>query len=149
MVHTMNNRFKSNLRSAPAFGYFVDQFLADLVQPNVRQSDEFKPAVDVCETAKEYIFTLSIPGFAKEDITLEVKDRVISIFGRHENKTEASEELKYHRREIRRESFSRSFNLPKDADLAQISAKYENGLLHIEVVKLVEQEPEKREISIS
>lgn len=61
-------------------------------------------------------FTLEIPGYAKENITAEIKDDVLVVNGAYENKL-----------------FSESWVIPsaKYLDLENLSAKVENGILKI------------------
>ncbi len=47
----------------------------------------------------------------------------------------------YSRKEFSFQSFSRSFSLPETADEGKIEAKYENGILHINIPKKEEAKP--------
>ncbi|WP_320047720.1 Hsp20/alpha crystallin family protein [uncultured Ilyobacter sp.] len=53
--------------------------------------------------------------------------------------TKVYEEKNYHRREFRSRSFSKSINLPEDADIDKITSEYANGILTISVPKLKSQ----------
>ena len=78
-----------------------------------------------------YILQAELPGFTKEDITIDLKNDVLTIAASHkEEKKEEDKETKYLRRERRESSYSRSFRVanvtPED-----IAATYENGVLEV------------------
>lgn len=106
------------------------------------------PAANVIEGSKSYKIELAVPGFKKEDIKVNVENEVLTISA--ETKTESEDKNeKYTRKEFSYNSFSRSFQLPKTANAEKVDAKYENGLLKLEVAKKEEAIKQgKKEISI-
>jgi HSP20 family protein len=54
-------------------------------------------------------------------------------------KEDSKEDTNYSRREFNLTSFKRSFSLPESVNKDSISAKYENGLLHITIPKQMEK----------
>lgn len=94
------------------------------------------PAMNVVEKKGEFDVDLSVPGFDKKDITIEVDKNVLTISA--QNKTE-NEEKDNEDRVIRQEffssSFERSFVLPENIDTAHISAKQDKGVLRISLPK--------------
>ena len=92
------------------------------------------PATNVKETDKEFKIELAAPGFKKEDFKVNLDNDVLSISA--ETKDEKKEEgEKYTRREFSYNSFSRSFQLPASANGEKINAKYEDGILKIDISK--------------
>ena len=93
------------------------------------------PSIDLINWDKEIQVKAEIPGIDKEDLSVTVTDRTLTIKGesRHE---EESEEGERHRREIRTSSFSRSLTLPEDVDGSKAKANYKDGLLELRLPKL-------------
>ncbi len=88
-----------------------------------------------------------LPGVNKDDISIDVKDNVLSITGqRKQEKTEQKE--KWHRTERFFGSFQRSMLLPEGVTDADIKAKLENGVLEITFPKSIEKKPETKKITI-
>ncbi len=108
------------------------------------------PAANISETDKEYKIELAVPGFKKEEVKINLENEVLSITA--ENKTEKEEKTKkYTRKEFSYGSFNRSFQLPKVANAEKIHAKYEDGLLKLDIPKKEEaiDRLTKKEIKIA
>jgi len=102
-------------------------------------------ALDVAENNDAFIVVASVPGVRPDDLDITVSNNMLTIKG--EFKVDDSiEEEKYHFRERRYGSFSRSINLPVSVDADAIEANYENGVLTLTVPKAEEVKP--RRISI-
>lgn len=94
------------------------------------------PAVNVKEEEEQFVVELAAPGMKKEDFKVEVNHDVLTISSeRKEEHTEGEEKGGYTRREFSYQSFQRSFTLPKTVDAEHISARYEDGVLHLHVPK--------------
>lgn len=107
------------------------------------------PSVNIIETENSYDLELAVPGFNKENISINVENDVLTIKG--ETKTEKEENKKrYTRREFSYSSFTRSFNLNDQVRGDKIGADYKDGILTITIPK--KEEAKKglaREIKIS
>ena len=118
---------------------------------NFFNDEKWVPAANVKEEEGEFIVELSVPGYKKKDIHVEVnKDGTMFISG--ENKTESKEEDEnYMRKEFSSGSFYRSFKLPVNVNANEIVAKCENGLLRVTLPKLelAEKKNTVREIEIA
>lgn len=94
----------------------------------------YVPSVNVRETEKGYSLEVSAPGYEKADFKVNFNDGVLSISAEH--KTEKKEESEnFLRKEFNYGSFNRSFNFNEPIDEAGISARYENGILKLELPK--------------
>lgn len=92
------------------------------------------PSIDVIDRDKEIQIKAEVPGIEKDDLSVTVADRRLTIKGesRHE---EESEEGELHRREIRSGSFSRTLTLPDDVDGSKAKASYRDGMLELRLPK--------------
>lgn len=105
------------------------------------------PATNIKETDVQYLIDMSIPGFNKENVTINVEDGVLTVSGNiEENKEETND--KWHRKEFRSQSFSKRWYIPEDAEAEKISAKFENGILNITLDKKTPVLPEKKTYQI-
>ena len=85
----------------------------------------------------------------KEDVQAELKDGYLVISAKSESSTEDTSNKKYIRRERFYGTCSRSFYVGKDVKQEDISAKFDNGVLILNVPKHVEKSvEEKKYISI-
>lgn len=92
------------------------------------------PSIDVVDRDKEIQVKAEIPGIEKDDLSVTVTDRTLTIKGETHHEEE-SEEGELHRREIRRGSFSRSLTLPEDVDGSKAVASYKDGVLELRLPK--------------
>ncbi|KAG7670903.1 hypothetical protein Ndes2526B_g01332 [Nannochloris sp. 'desiccata'] len=94
--------------------------------------------LDVSETDKSFELKADIPGVKKEDISVSVDNNILTV--KVDSKGEKSEEreekgVKYHRVERHQQFMSRSLRMPENAVLDDIKAKYENGVLSLNMPK--------------
>ncbi|MEM7361526.1 MAG: Hsp20/alpha crystallin family protein [Bacteroidota bacterium] len=92
------------------------------------------PAVNIAEEEDSYVLSLAAPGMKKEDISIEVSHKTISISSKKEDQKEEKGK-KYTRKEFSYASFMRSFPLPANVNGASVTAKYEDGILYIYLPK--------------
>jgi HSP20 family protein len=94
----------------------------------------FGPAVDVYETATEFVVKAELPGAKPENIDLTLEGDRLTLRGetKHEEETD---ERGYHRKEIRRGSFRRSIPVPASVLQDGFTATFENGILMVRAAK--------------
>jgi len=94
------------------------------------------PALDVSEDDKGYRVTVDMPGVAKEAVKVRVEGRRVSIETATEEAapTDGSRVLYRERRAAR---YARSFSLPVEIDQGQSEARFENGVLTLNLVKRI------------
>jgi HSP20 family protein len=97
-----------------------------------------KPATNIIENEHEFKLEISIPGWSKEEVKVEIDKQLLLISG---NKEESKEESKneFLRKEFKKASFERSFTLPKEIDYQKIVAEHKNGILEISIPKNLEE----------
>lgn len=108
---------------------------------------EFSPKVDIAEHDKAFEVHVSLPGFKKEDIKVELDENRLTVSG--ERKWERKEEdgRKYHKVESEYGSFSRTFSLPSNVKANGIEANFKDGILELSIPK-EEKELKKLQISV-
>lgn len=117
----------------------MDRFLND------RYETAFSPAVDIVESEDQFTLTLDVPGLKKDEIKIEVHDRVLSITG--ERKAEKVDKTKhFHMTERSMGQFERRFTLPENVDASKVEATHADGILRIEVPKVEAAKPRLVEI---
>ena len=115
-----------------------------------RRSNADLPAfrTDIRDTGDSYVLEAELPGFKKEDISLDLKDGILTITATHSESSETTDgQGTYIRRERRYGSFQRSFDVT-GIEEGGISAAYENGVLALTLPKMKPVEPEVRRIEI-
>lgn len=106
-----------------------------------------RPRVDLSETKDAFEIRAEMPGLKEDEIEVSVTDDVLSLKGEHKAESEQKDEH-YHVRERSYGSFQRAFRLPANADGGKVSAKFENGVLHVTVPKTPEAKAKSRKIAI-
>ncbi len=120
-----------------------DDFERDLFTP-VTADGGFR--TDIIDQGDHYLLEAELPGFNKEDISLDLSDGVLTISAKHEESTE-DKDKNYVRRERRYGSFSRSFNVSGIRE-SDITAAFENGVLKLTLPKQTPEVPAARRIEI-
>ena len=105
---------------------------------------------DVREKEDSYELDVDLPGFKKDEITVDLKDGYLTIgASKGLNKDQQDKNGHYIRRERYAGACSRSFYVGNAIRPENISAKYEDGILKLSVPKTVKQElPESTSVTI-
>ena len=99
---------------------------------NIQKVGDFKYQID-----------MALAGFSKDDIEVEVADGTLSV--RSDKKEEPEDEFTYHRG-ISYRKFERKFTLADD--LVVNGANLENGMLYIDLERVVPEEKKPRLITV-
>jgi molecular chaperone IbpA len=115
----------------------VSQFDSGVSYPpyNIERSDE-----------NRYRISLAVAGFAEKDMTVEVKEGVLSVQGKRETETDNHEKRFLHQG-IAGRSFERRFQLAENVEVR--GAQLQDGLLHIDLERIVPEEKKPRRITIN
>jgi HSP20 family protein len=113
----------------------LEQFVGQVAESGSElKQAQWVPAVDIEETPEAYIIHADVPGVPAKDIEINVENGLLEISGERKQEKEVEE------RGVRRfervfGKFYRSFRLPETADVENIKAKSDHGVLTIVVPK--------------
>jgi HSP20 family protein len=99
----------------------------------VQQPADFHPRCDVID-GNDYVKIIAdLPGMSKKQVSLTLKNGVVTISGNREfNLDEGEERVKGERPEG---SFSRAFAIPEGGDESSIAATFKDGVLTVKILK--------------
>ena len=105
---------------------------------------------DVRETEGSYELDVDLPGFKKDEVSVELKDGYLTIqAAKGLDKDQQDKKGKYIRQERYAGACSRSFYVGEDVEPGEVSAKFEDGILTISVPKMEKKQlPKQTSISI-
>ena len=108
----------------------------------------FVPAVDIYEDDKKVVLKLEVPGIEEKDLDVSVENNTLTVKGERKFETEEKEE-NFHRIERRYGSFFRAFTLPSTVDTEHVQAKYNAGVLKLELQKRPEAPPKQIKVNVA
>jgi molecular chaperone IbpA len=107
-------------------------------------SESTYPPYNIERTGENaYRITLAVAGFAQDELKIEVKEQTLLIAG---EKAAEGESKSYLHRGIAARAFERRFQLADHVDVT--GAKFENGLLHVDLVRNIPESKKPRTIAI-
>jgi HSP20 family protein len=105
----------------------------------------WKPAMDLVDTRDNLVLRADLPGMSEADLSIEIKDGVLTISGErraeHEERGEG-----FHRVERSFGAFSRSLSLPNGVDPSRVAADFNDGVLEVRIPKPEGSKPMRVEI---
>ena len=108
----------------------------------------FVPAVDIYEDDRKVLLKLEVPGIEEKDLDVSVENNTLTVKGERKFEAEEKEE-NFHRIERRYGSFYRAFTLPSTVDTEHVNAKYNAGVLKLELLKKPEAQPKQIKINVA
>ena len=106
------------------------------------------PPVNITEHNNSYKIEVMAPGYDKTDFNVKLDGQLLVVSA--EKKESIKEEnTQTIRKEFSHKSFKRSFTVDDKIDGTGISAKYDNGILHLELPKKEIAKPDTKEIAIN
>jgi HSP20 family protein len=128
------------------FDRYFESFFGDSLLNHASRIVNHLPVVDIHETGNDYVMDMELPGYDEKNIEVHVDGGNLTIASKEEER-KGEGTGKYILREIRRNSFSRSFRLPDNADPEGVSAGFKNGILTLNIKKRAEAQ--KKTIQIN
>ena len=105
---------------------------------------------DVRETDTTYELDIDLPGFKKDEVSVDLKDGYLTISAaKGMDKDESDKKGKYIRQERYAGACSRTFYVGRDVRPEDIGARYEDGILRLSVPKAAQKQlPESSSVTI-
>lgn len=101
---------------------------------------------DIIDKGEEFVLEAELPGFEREDITVDFSENSLTISAEHKETTEDKKE-NYVRKERRSGTYCRRFDTA-NIDSENIKATYKNGILSVTLPKLKPELPQTKSIAI-
>ena len=108
---------------------------------------DWRPPVDIYETNDGIVLKVELPGINKDDVSVEVKDNVLTLKGERLLDPEIKDE-NYYRKERSFGKFNRSFSLQEPIKPDLIKAGFKDGILTVEVPRPEEEKPKQITVNI-
>jgi HSP20 family protein len=102
------------------------------------------PRTNVQETDDAFLFTMEMPGLARENVEINLEGDTLVVKG---EKSDQSEEKGLVRREYQATRFERTFNVGNAIDRDKVKAKMENGILTVTLPKNPERVGRKIDVA--
>jgi len=124
-----------------------DDFFGVPRKADERERLHWTPRVNIEEVKDRFEITAELPGLKKNDVKIEVKDRVLTFTGEKKVENENKDHTVYlFERAYGR--FCRTFTLPDNVDAEKIEAEFTDGLLKIDIPKTEEAKPKEIEVKV-
>ena len=115
-----------------------DNFMDDMFPESGRKTFKTMPSImrtDIKETEDQYVLSVELPGFNKEDVKLSLKDGYLNISATAQSEDEEEKDGKFLRRERYTGAMTRSFYVGEDITEEDVKAKFGNGVLTLALPK--------------
>lgn len=119
-----------------SFSNVLDEFFNDVVASDSGRL--YVPNIDVWEDQSHYHVHAALPGINKNDINIDLEDRRLTISGERREERD-DKNAKYHLIETRFGRFERSVMLPNNINQDKIDARFEDGVLKLDIEKKEKQ----------
>lgn len=125
----------------------LQNYFNDLNSFDVSKENSFSPQIDISEDDEKIIVDAEIPGVKKEDLNITIQDNILTLKG-EKKKVDEEKKKNYFRTERSYGSFQRCFTIPQQISSDDVEAKFEDGMLRIEMKKVEPKKPEERTIEL-
>jgi HSP20 family protein len=115
------------------FRFYNPLFTRQIAQTDADRYN-WAPSVDVSETEDNFEVRAELPGVAKDDVHVSVKDNLLTLSGEKRQEKE-DDSQNYRRVERRYGNFHRKFALPPEVETDDIKAEFSDGVLTLSIPK--------------
>ncbi|MEO5892069.1 MAG: Hsp20/alpha crystallin family protein [Ferruginibacter sp.] len=141
---------KVNNPATKAFDGLMNDLFNDLpvnFGKTFRQDVFSFPPVNILENANAYQLEVAVPGLEKADFNIKLDGNILTISA-DKKEVAKTETEKVVRKEFSNKAFKRSFTLDEKIEGGSIEAKYENGILKLNLPKKEVAKVTTKEITI-
>ena len=107
----------------------------------------WRPAVDIYETENGIALEAELPGVNKEDVSVEVKENILTLKGERLANSQIRQE-NYYRQERSYGTFQRSFTLHQNIQPDLIKATFKDGVLKVEIPRPEKEKPKQITVNV-
>ena len=104
------------------------------------------PAMDLVETGDHFVLRADLPGMSEDDVKIELEDGTLTVSGERRAEHEGGDEG-FYRVERAFGAFARSLTLPTGVDPEGVTARFDRGVLEVQIPKPEERKPRRIEIA--
>ena len=107
------------------------------------QQGVFNPRMDLIEERERFLLKFDVPGVQKEKLDLKVTDKTLTVSGERQFEAQTTDpKTGAYQQERRFGNFERTLAIPENVRTDKISAKYDLGVLTVELPKIKPTIPE-------
>ena len=137
----------TNYKSLDGFMKEIFNEFPSAVSKAVREDVLHYPPVNIIDKAAVYSVELLVPGYIKADFSIKLDNNVLTVSTEKKEYNNVDSE-NFIRTEFALKSFKRSFTLNEKIDTDNIGARYEDGILKIELPKKESHNAAPKDINI-
>ena len=120
----------------------------DRVLDSTERYNSNYPPYNICKlNNKDHKIEVALAGYSKDDIEIELKDNTLTVRNKTKEKVVSDERNGVIHKGISTRQFERSFTISEDIKVK--NAELKNGLLNIDLERIVPEEKKSRLISIN
>ncbi|MGH1432009.1 MAG: Hsp20/alpha crystallin family protein [Neptuniibacter sp.] len=127
---------------------FDDAFFNNFFRPVASDKGERVPAIDVHESDGGYCIKVDLPGISKDDIHVTLENGVLTISAETKQEDKEEKDGKIIRQERHYGQYVRRLSVGDNLDPASIKARFENGVLQLDLPKPEPKAPEVSKVTI-
>lgn len=135
------------LKEFESFQNQIKKYFDDFPSFGLNYENSFSPRIDISEKDDNIFVEAEIPGVKKDDLKITLQDNILTIKG-EKKKEKESKDNNYYRCERSYGSFSRSFTLPSEVNTDKVDAKFNDGMLKIELKKIEQKKAQEKLIEL-
>lgn len=143
---TTGRRVARTPRSVPGLRNELDRLFEDFLERPGSEARRLTPPTDLWETEDAFVVEMEAPGFERDDFDVAIDRSTLTVTGVRD--IDAAEDQDFHLRERAAGRFRRSFSLPASVRTQDVTARYENGVLRIDLPKAEKARTKKIEVDV-